>query len=142
MANETKIHSTNYVNTFIEVAEDTKSTTGTVPPRKGDKKTVALMQYELIAKHPYKFTSDDIFFQVFAERNDLTKVELGEAKEKFFSKGQPCFRASPLTKSYGFGVHSDEEGRIALYGMESDEYQKYLAEDKIKKVKAMRSSKK
>jgi len=135
-----KIHTTNYFDTFIEVAEDTKADRGTKPPAK-DKKTVAEMQYELLVNNPYKFTSDDIFFQVFADRNDLTKAEYKQAREQFFSKGQACFRASPLTKTYGFGVHSDANGKIALYGMETDEYQNFLANTKIKKVKAMKSGK-
>lgn len=135
-----KIHSTNYFDTFIEVAEDTKVDFGTIPPTK-EKKTVAEIQYELVAKNPYKFSSDDIFFQVFADRNDLTKAEYEKAREQFFSKGQPCFRASPLTKTYGFGIHSDKNGKVALYGMETEEYQKFLADTKIKKVKAMKSSK-
>lgn len=134
-----KAHSTNYFDTFIEVAEDTKANSGTTPPVK-DKKTVAEMQHELIFKNPYKFTSDDIFFQVFADRNDLTKAEYKQAKEQFFSKGQPCFRASPLTKTYGWGVHSDSKGKVALVGMETDEYQKFLEDEKIKKIKAMKSS--
>jgi Family of unknown function (DUF6157) len=135
-----KIHSTNYFDTFIEVAEDTKADFGTVPPTK-EKKTVAEMQYELVAKNPYKFSSDDIFFQVFADRNDLTKAEYEKAREQFFSKGQPCFRASPLTKTYGFGIHCDKNGKVALYGMETEEYQNFLTDTKIKKVKAMKSSK-
>jgi hypothetical protein len=135
-----KIHSTNYFDTFIEVAEDTKADFGTVPPTK-EKKTVAEMQYELVAKNPYKFSSDDIFFQVFADRNDLTKAEYEKAREQFFSKGQPCFRASPLTKTYGFGIHCDKNGKVALYGMETEEYQSFLTDTKIKKVKAMKSSK-
>ncbi len=135
-----KVHSTNYFETFIEVAEDTKADFGTIPPAK-EKKTVAEMQYELIAKNPYKFSSDDIFFQVFADRNDLTKAEYEKAREQFFSKGQPCFRASPLTKTYGFGIHSDKNGKVALFGMESNEYQIFLADKNIKKVKAMKSSK-
>jgi Family of unknown function (DUF6157) len=135
-----KIHSTNYFDTFIEVAEDTKANFGTIPPTK-EKKTVAEMQYELIAKNPYKFSSDDIFFQVFADRNDLTKAEYEKSREHFFSKGQPCFRASPLTKTYGFGVHNDNNGKVALYGVETAEYQKFLADTKIKKVKAMKSGK-
>ena len=135
-----KTHSTFYFDTFIEIAEDTKADSGIKPPTK-DKKTVAEMQYELIAKNPYKFTSDDIFFQVFADRNDLTEAEYKRAREQFFSKGQPCFRASPLTKTYGFGIHNDSNGKIALYGMETKEYQQFLADTKIKKVKAMKSSK-
>ena len=135
-----KLHSTNYFDTFIEVAEDTKADCGTKPPTK-ENKTIAEMQFELISKNPYKFTSDDIFFQVFADRNDLTKAEYKQARENFFSKGQPCFRASPLTKTYGFGVHSDGQGKISLFGMETKEYQEFLADKKVKKIKAMKSTK-
>lgn len=134
-----KTHTTNYTDTFIEVAADTKAETGTKPPSK-DKKTVAEMQYELIAKNPYEYTSDDILFQVFADRNDLTKNEYKQAREEFFSKGQACLRASPLTKTYGFGIHNDKNGKIALFGMESKEYQDFMKDSKIKKVKAMKSS--
>lgn len=134
-----KIHTTNYFDTFIEVAADTKAERGTKPPVK-DKKTVALMQYELIGENPYKYTSDDILFQVFADRNDLTETEYIQARKDFFSKGQACFRASPLAKNYGFGIHSNSEGKIALYGMETTEYQNFLADTTLKKVKAMKSS--
>jgi hypothetical protein len=134
-----KEHSTNYFDTFIEVAEDTKADRGTAPPSK-DKPTVAEMQYALLSKHPYEFSSDDIFFKVYAERNELTKAEYPEARERFFSKGQPCFRASPLTKTYGFGVHSNAQGKVALVGMETKEYQQFVADNAIKKVKAMKSS--
>ena len=136
-----KQYSTNYFDTFIEVAEDTKVSIGTKPPSKGDKKTVAEMQYDLIAGNPYIFTSDDVFFRIFAERNNLSEEDYKPAREQFFSKGQPCFRASPLTKSYGFGVHSNSEGKIALYGMETEEYQQFVSDAKIKKVKAMKSKK-
>jgi len=136
-----KLHSTNYFDTFIEVAQDTQATVGTVPAIK-TKKTVAQMQYELIANSPYKYTSDDIFFQVYAERNDLPQAAYEQAWEYFFSKGQPCFRASPLTKTYGFGIHSNHEGKVALFAMESEEYQLFLADERIKKVKAMNSRRK
>lgn len=135
-----KVRTTNYFDTFIEVAEDTKTDQGTKPPPK-TKKTVAEMQYDMIANNPYKYTSDDVFFQVFANRKDLTKDEYEQARKQFFSKGQSCFRASPLTKTYGFGVHSDNKGKIALFGMETPEYQKLLTDTNIKKVKAMKSSK-
>lgn len=135
-----KIHTTNYFNTFIEVAEDTKAICGTKPPSK-DNKTIAEMQYELLVKSPYKYTSDDIFFQIFAIRNDLTKTEYQKVREHFFSKGQPCFRASPLTKTYGFGIHSNSEGKVALFGMETKQYESFKKDEKIKKLKAMKSSK-
>ena len=51
-----KTHTTNYFDTFIEVADDTKADCGTQPPAK-DKKTIAEMQVELISENPYKYTS-------------------------------------------------------------------------------------
>jgi Family of unknown function (DUF6157) len=136
-----KTHTTNYLNTFIEVAEDCPTTLGEIPPTKGDNKTVANIQFEMINKNPYKYTSDDVLFQVFALKNDLTESELEKAREQFFSKGQPCFRASPLTKRYGWGVHNDKDGKIGLFGLESEEYQKLSKNNELKVVKAMKSSK-
>lgn len=137
-----KQHTTNYQNTFIEIAEDCSAKQGEMPPLKGDKKTVANLQFEMLYENPYKYTSDEVLFQVFATRNEFTQGELEEQKEHYFSKGQPCFRASPLTKQYGWGVHSDNEGKIAIFGVETDEYSQFIADDKLKKVKAMRSKRK
>lgn len=136
-----KVHSTNYKDTFIEIADDCPATSGEIPPTKGDGKTVANIQFEMISKNPYKYTSDDILFQVFAERTDLTKSEYKESREQFFSKGQPCFRTSPLTKRYGWGVHSDKDGNIAIFGAETADYKKFSTDKTLTVVKAMKSSK-
>ncbi|RZM18630.1 MAG: hypothetical protein EOO88_40210 [Pedobacter sp.] len=135
-----KVHSTNYFDTFIEVAEDTKASSGIIPPVK-EKRTVADLQFQLVSQNPYQYTSDDVFFKVFADRNDLTEAEYDEARAAFFSKGQPCFRASPLPKTYGFGIHNDDKGRVALIGMETEEYQKFIEDSNIRKLKAMKSGK-
>lgn len=136
-----KQHTTNYINTFIAVAEDCKADCGEIPPVKENAKTVANIQFDILINNPYVFTSDDVLFQVFADKNDITPNEYPAARETFFSKGQPCFRASPLTKRYGWGVHNNTEGKIAIYSLESEKYQA-LSEDKsLIIVKAMRSSK-
>lgn len=136
-----KIHTTNYQNTFIEIAGDCLAVRGEIPPQKGSAKTVANIQFDIINKNPYKFTSDDVLFQVFAERNDLTKSEYKEARQQFFAKGQPCFRASPLTKRYGWGVHYDKDGKMAIFGAESPEYKKLSKDKTLKIIKAMKSTK-
>jgi hypothetical protein len=135
-----KVYSTNYYNTFIEVSQDSKANCGTRPPSKANR-TLAERQYDLITGHPYAFTSDEIFFKVFVERNELLQKEMNQAKELFFSKGQPCFRASPLAKTYGFGIHCNEEGKVSIYGVETEEYRKLVENKSIKKLKAMRSGK-
>ncbi len=137
-----KTHSTNYYNTFIEIAEDCPVDFGDMPASGKEKKTVAEMQYDLIAKHPYRFTSDEVVFRIFAEKKDLLPSEYEQARSDFFSKGQPCLRASPLGKRYGFGIHYDPEGRMALYGAETAEYKQFMADPAVKKLKAMRTSRK
>ncbi|RDC64959.1 DUF6157 family protein [Adhaeribacter pallidiroseus] len=136
-----KIHSTNYQNTFIQVADDCPATKGEIPLGKKDTKTVAQLQFELISQNPYRFTSDDVLFQVFAQRNNLTATEQPTAREQFFAKGQPCFRASPLTKQYGWGIHHNQESKIALYGRETTAYEAFTTDKALKVVKAMKISK-
>jgi hypothetical protein len=92
-----KVHTTNYQNTFIEIAEDSPAKAGEVPPVKGTEKTMANIQFDMIYDNPYKYTSDDVLFHCYATKNNIPKSELKGAREEFFSKGQPCFRASPLT---------------------------------------------
>lgn len=134
-----KTHTTNYTDTFIEIADDCPIAEGEIPPVKGDARTVANLQFDMVIKHPYKYTSDDVLFQVYAERNGIPKSEYKRAREEFFSKGQPCFRASPLTKRYGWGVHNNSEGRIALYPAGSPEYKKFQKDRSLQVVKAMKS---
>jgi len=134
-----KVHTTNYTNTFIEIAEDCPATTGIVPPLKDDKKTAANIQFEMLIQKPYHYDSDDVLFQVFAEKQDLSASEYKAGREAFFSKGQPCFRASPLTKRYGWGVHSDSNGKVALYAVGTPEYEKFVKDKNLQVVKAMKS---
>jgi hypothetical protein len=136
-----KTHTTNYINTFIEIAEDSLATGGEIPPQKGDAKTIANIQFDLLKDKPYQLTSDDVVFGAYAEKNNIATSEKITEREKFFSKGQPCLRSSPLTKRYGWGVHSNAEGKIAIYPADSDEYKKLAADKTLKLVKAMRSKK-
>ncbi|HEY9560315.1 MAG TPA: DUF6157 family protein [Anseongella sp.] len=141
-----KVHTTNYQDIFIRLAEDCPAAAGEIPPERKKGETAAMIQFEMISKHPYRYTSDDVLFQVYAEKNDLTEEELPAAREQFFSKGQPCFRASPLPKRYGWGVHSNQDEKVALYGCETPEYQQLSAGRdpvsgrKVNVYRAMRSS--
>jgi hypothetical protein len=130
---------TNYTDTFIEVADDCPVEIAQVPPVKGDSKTVANLQFEMVKNNPYEFSSDDVIFQVYAIKNDITKNELDKERENFFSKGQACLRSSPLAKRYGWGVHSNSEGKVAIYAIDSEEYKRLSNDKKLKHIKAMRS---
>jgi len=134
------MHTTNYFNSFITVADDCPVSVAEVPPQKTEK-TVANIEYEMIKNHPYQYTSDEVLFQVFVVKNNVSDTEWNIKKERFFSKGQPCFRSSPLTKRYGWGIHFDAEGKVALYAVESDEYNHLSQNKNLKMLKAMRSKK-
>jgi hypothetical protein len=136
-----KIHSTNYYNTLIEVAEDCPLNVAEIPPQKNDEKTITLLQYNMIHEHPYAYTSDDVIFTVYAERLGIPRRDHKTEREKFFSKGQPCMRSSPLPKRYGWGVHSNEEGKLALVALESAAYKKLATDKTVTHLKAMRSRK-
>lgn len=130
---------TNYYNTFIEVAEDCPVDEAEIPPDQS-RKTKVRMQYELISENPYQYTSDDLLFHIYAERNNILNSKEENERETYFSKGRACLRSSSLGKRYGWGIHYDEDGKMALYGIESDKYQKLAEDESLEHLKAMRSS--
>ena len=128
-----KRHTTNYADAFIEVAEDCPARAAEAPPPK-EPKSAARLAYEMLIGNPYRYTSDDVLYAAHGEPK-------GVSREAFFSKGQPCFRASALAKRYGWGVHSDREGRIALYAMESEDYRRLASQQGVRHLRAMRQGK-
>lgn len=128
---------TNYYDTFISIAEDCPVSKAEIPLAKNGEPTLASMQYDAISDNPYKYTSDGVIFNTHSERNCIENNQI--EREKYFSKGRPCFRSSPLGKRYGWGIHSNSEGKIAIYPMESAEYKKLSSDPHIKQLKAMRS---
>ena len=137
------IYSTNCSDTFIRVAEDCPARSGEEPPPRAGRPTVAGLQYAMTGKAPYKYTSDDVIFATSAPGRELdakaSKAERSAARTEFFSRGQACMRASGLGKRYGWGVHADSKGRIAIYAVDSVRYQALSDDSKLTQTRAMRS---
>ena len=125
-------HSTNYTNTFIQVAEDCPAKAGEAPPDR-ESKSAARQIFERVTAQPYHYTSDDLQYETAGKSK-------GISREDFFSKGQPCLRASALPKRYGWGIHSDGMGRVALYALGTPEYQRLSEDPGITQLKAMRNN--
>lgn len=137
------MHSTNYFDTFITIAADSAAVAGIRPPDKATP-TVAALTWQLIGEHPYELTSDDVLFEVHAQRAGIPESDREAARAEFFGTGRACLRASPLTKTYGWGVHCDVEGRVALYGVETGDYADLAAGqgsggEPLRVISAMRS---
>jgi Family of unknown function (DUF6157) len=130
----------NYYDTLIEVADDCPATEGLVPAARGGKKTKAVVEYELLVNHPYAYTEEDIAFEVYAVLHAIPKVSRAKERATFLSKGHPHLRVSPLAKRYGWGIHNDAEGKVALVAVDSPEYQRLMKDPRTAKVKAFRSS--
>lgn len=62
---------TNYYDTFISVAEDSISIAGEIPPVKVDDKSMAQIEFEMLSRHPYTYTSDDVLFEVYAIKHNI-----------------------------------------------------------------------
>ncbi|MBS4753250.1 hypothetical protein KG112_10600 [Nocardioides sp. zg-ZUI104] len=131
----------NYTGTFIAVAEDCKVEYGKVPAPRGSSKTVAEIQYEMLIDQPYTHTQEDVLFESWFARQDLevSEIEKAELRTQFFAKDQPCLRTSPLTRTHGWGMVFDADGKIALCAMDSEDYPRYLESEDLKVIKAMRS---
>jgi len=129
----------NYYNTLIEIAEDSPATKAEVPKPKGGKKTKPVIEYEMIANHPYKYTEEDIAFETYAVLHNIPKAIWPKERQTFLSKGHPHLRVSALAKRYGWGIHNNAEGKVALIAVNSLKYEKLMKDPRTTKIKAFRS---
>ena len=134
------MHTTNYFDTFIEVAAGSRAEKGKEPPERAGAKTIARMEYEMIAANPYRYTSDEVLFRVYAERKNIPEAEMEAERARYFSKGRACMRASDLVRRYGWGVHFDGKARMALYAVDSPEYARFRDDPALTHIKSMRRS--
>ena len=99
-----------------------------------------MVEYELLVKHPYTCTEEDIAFEVYAVLHEIPSASRAKEREKFLSKGHPHLRVSALAKRHGWGIHNNADGKIALIAVESPEYKRLMKDPGTTKVKAFRST--
>jgi Family of unknown function (DUF6157) len=133
----------NPIDQFIEIAPDSPTDKSIVPQDKGDKRSIATIEYGLLSGKPYGYTLEELKFATHMVHKQISPAELKahrkQLQDEYFSKPHACMRASPLTKKYGWGAHYDKEGKIAIYAVESKEYQRFVSDKSIRKFSAMRS---
>jgi hypothetical protein len=77
---------------------------------------------------------------VYAVLHGIPEGSRPKEREAFLSKGHPHLRVSPLAKRYGWGIHNDADGKVALVAIDSPRYQRLMKDPRTTKVKAFRSS--
>lgn len=116
------LESADYVDTFIGIAPDATGEVSRPQPR-GGKPTVASATFDLIHDAPYRHTSGDVIFGVWADRQGIAEADREAARAEYYAVGRPCLRASDLGKRYGWGIHADARGRVAVYAAGTPEYE-------------------
>lgn len=132
-----------YTNTFIAIADDCRVTTGEVPPERPGGLTVAGSQYAMLVGAPGRWTQEDVQFASslgVRGREDLSDEDLEGLRREYFAQPRACLRASPLPKTFGWGLHYDAEGRITLHAVDSQEYAQLRNDPALTQLRAMRSS--
>jgi hypothetical protein len=133
----------NYYDTLIAVADDCPVGSAVVPVPRAGKRTVAVVQFEMIDADPGGLTQEDVLFGSWLNRQDPQPpaAERARLRERFFATPQACLRSSPLPKKYGWGLLFDGAGRVRLCPMESEEYGAVVTGEVagVKVLKALRS---
>ncbi|WP_334073628.1 MULTISPECIES: DUF6157 family protein [Paenibacillus] len=134
-----------YQNTFILISSDCPVQEGIEPISRKESKPVHVIQYELLTANPYKYNYDELLFETHVRHKGISDSMLLERRQEFrealFAKKHACMRASALPKRYGWGVHYDAEGKMAIYGADSPQYRAFAetGREDIQLLLAMRS---
>lgn len=127
---------TRYVNAFITLAPDCPVQSGTAPRLAT---SIAGLEHALLTERPYHYAGEDLTLQVHRLHKAVADEDLPAFRAFLFSKSQPCMRLSMLPKRWGWGVHFDGRGRMALHGAETEAYQTLSTRSDLR-VMAARSS--
>jgi Family of unknown function (DUF6157) len=127
------------VDTFIEVAEDCPAVRAEVPPARAGRATKAVIEYELIAREPYALTEEEVAFRTRVMMRDIPEADRPAERKRLLSQEKPRLQVSALAKRYGWGIHVDSHGRVALVPVESAEYRRLAADPALRHVRAFRS---
>ena len=111
------MESVDYTSTFLTVAPDTSAVAGVEPVGS----TVAASTFSLVASSPYSLRSSDVIFRVWASRHGVSPDSPADWAA-FYATPHACLRSSDLGKRYGWGIHADADGRLAVYAVGSSEY--------------------
>jgi hypothetical protein len=114
---------------LIEIASDSSAVRGEVPPDSGTRKTIARISYEVLADNPYRFSEREFYHEVHVVRRGRPDLKIENYNIKRLA----------LVKRYGWGIHRNSGGKLALVACESTRYKELQADPRVKRTKAYRN---
>src|SRR5205823_13559132 len=100
----------NYFDTLIEVANDCPTKKAQVPLARDGKKTKAVVEYEILVKHPYSHTEEDIAFETYAVLHDIPKDIWPPGTQEILEQGPSAPAGVAADKALRLG-HSQQHRR-------------------------------
>lgn len=122
-----------YTNAFITLAPDCPITAGQV---RRQAMSIAGLEHASLLGFPYRYTAPDLIFEVQRRHKSVRDVELPAFRAWLLAKPQPCMRLSMLPKRWGWGIHFDELGRMAIYGAETSDYRHFAMRSDLRVMAA------
>ncbi|MBA3390336.1 MAG: GIY-YIG nuclease family protein [Rubrobacter sp.] len=114
---------------LIEIAADSHVIRSEEPPYGGTGKTIARVSYEVLAENPYVFSEPEFYHEVHVIRRKRPDLRIESYNIKKLA----------LVKNFGWGIHRNKDGKLALVPCESERYKELLADQLVKKTKAYRN---
>jgi hypothetical protein len=114
---------------LMRVAENCPVRKGTEPPDDRKSKTISRIKFEVLSENPYKFTEYEFFFHVHYVIRKKTNLKIQSY----------ILQRVALARKWGWGIHRDGNGKLALVGCETDKYRQLADDPSVKKTKAWRA---
>jgi hypothetical protein len=98
----------------------------------------ANIEFDLLTGAPYAYDHTSLAHAVHEAMAEVSGKPAQDF-ETFHAKGQPCMRASPLAKRYGWAEHSDADGKLALVDPASAVFARLMTDPTLLRKPPMRS---
>ncbi len=114
-------------NTFVRKAPDSDATHGSIP----NAGTIPAIIYEVLQAKPYEYDERELQRKVHHEIRRRPNLRIDSYNIK----------RSDLFKKLGWGLHADGNGKLAIYGCETKDYERLASSPTLRVVDAFRTSK-
>ena len=132
------MHTTDYFDTFIAVAEDCPVDAAEVPTAKSAP-TIASLHHDLIAAAPYALTSDEVIFETFAIRSAIPDDERDAARGASSRRVSRVCAPRPWANATGGARTMTAKVGSPSFAVGTPEYERLAKDASLTQTRAMRS---